>query len=35
MPDAFDSLTDLTSVGIGLALDDFGAGYPSLSSVRE
>jgi diguanylate cyclase (GGDEF)-like protein len=34
MPDAFDSLTDLTSAGVGLALDDFGAGYTSLEQLR-
>ena len=34
MPDAFDSLADLTSGGVGLALDDFGAGYTSLEQLR-
>jgi diguanylate cyclase (GGDEF)-like protein/PAS domain S-box-containing protein len=34
MPDAFDSLADLTSAGVGLALDDFGAGYTSLEQLR-
>jgi len=34
MPEAFDSLTDLTSAGVGLALDDFGAGYTSLEQLR-
>ena len=34
MPDAFESLTDLTSAGVGLALDDFGAGYTSLEQLR-
>jgi diguanylate cyclase (GGDEF)-like protein len=34
VPDAFDSLADLTSAGVGLALDDFGAGYTSLEQLR-
>jgi diguanylate cyclase (GGDEF)-like protein len=34
MPDAFDSLTDLTAAGVSLALDDFGAGYTSLEQLR-
>jgi diguanylate cyclase (GGDEF)-like protein/PAS domain S-box-containing protein len=34
VPDAFDSLADLTSSGVGLALDDFGAGYTSLEQLR-
>jgi diguanylate cyclase (GGDEF)-like protein len=34
MPDAFDSLVELTSAGVGLALDDFGAGYTSLEQLR-
>jgi diguanylate cyclase (GGDEF)-like protein/PAS domain S-box-containing protein len=34
VPDAFDSLADLTSGGVGLALDDFGAGYTSLEQLR-
>jgi diguanylate cyclase (GGDEF)-like protein/PAS domain S-box-containing protein len=34
VPDAFGSLADLTSAGVGLALDDFGAGYTSLEQLR-
>ncbi len=34
VPDAFASLADLTSAGVGLALDDFGAGYTSLEQLR-
>jgi diguanylate cyclase (GGDEF)-like protein len=34
VPDAFDSLADLVSGGVGLALDDFGAGYTSLEQLR-
>jgi EAL domain-containing protein (putative c-di-GMP-specific phosphodiesterase class I) len=34
VPDAFGSLADLTSTGVGLALDDFGAGYTSLEQLR-
>ena len=34
VPDAFDSLADLTSAGVRLALDDFGAGYTSLEQLR-
>ena len=34
MPDAFGSLNDLTSAGVSLALDDFGAGYTSLEQLR-
>jgi diguanylate cyclase (GGDEF)-like protein/PAS domain S-box-containing protein len=34
VPDAFDSLADLASGGVGLALDDFGAGYTSLEQLR-
>jgi diguanylate cyclase (GGDEF)-like protein len=34
VPDGFGSLADLTSVGVGLALDDFGAGYTSLEQLR-
>jgi EAL domain-containing protein (putative c-di-GMP-specific phosphodiesterase class I) len=34
VPDAFDSLADLTAAGVGLALDDFGAGYTSLEQLR-
>jgi diguanylate cyclase (GGDEF)-like protein len=34
VPDAFDSLADVTSSGVGLALDDFGAGYTSLEQLR-
>jgi diguanylate cyclase (GGDEF)-like protein len=34
VPDAFGSLAELTSAGVGLALDDFGAGYTSLEQLR-
>jgi diguanylate cyclase (GGDEF)-like protein len=34
VPDALSSLADLTANGIGLALDDFGAGYTSLEQLR-
>lgn len=34
VPDAFGSLADVTSAGVGLALDDFGAGYTSLEQLR-
>jgi diguanylate cyclase (GGDEF)-like protein len=34
MPDALRSLADLTSIGVSLALDDFGAGYTSLEQLR-
>ena len=34
MPDALHSLADLTSIGVSLALDDFGAGYTSLEQLR-
>jgi diguanylate cyclase (GGDEF)-like protein len=34
MPDVLSSLADLTADGIGLALDDFGAGYTSLEHLR-
>ena len=34
MPDAFPSLGDVTALGVGLALDDFGAGYTSLEQLR-
>ncbi len=34
VPDALSSLADLTSAGVGLALDDFGAGYTSLEQLR-
>lgn len=34
VPDAFGSLADLASGGVGLALDDFGAGYTSLEQLR-
>lgn len=33
-PDTFASLTDLAAQGVGLALDDFGAGYTSLEHLR-
>jgi diguanylate cyclase (GGDEF)-like protein len=33
-PEAFALLADLSSVGVGLALDDFGAGYTSLRHMR-
>jgi len=33
-PDAISSLADLASTGVGLALDDFGAGYTSLGHLR-
>jgi len=34
VPDGLSSLGDLTSAGVGLALDDFGAGYTSLEQLR-
>lgn len=34
VPDALNSLADLPSAGIRLALDDFGAGYTSLEQLR-
>ena len=34
VPDAFPSLGDVTALGVGLALDDFGAGYTSLEQLR-
>jgi diguanylate cyclase (GGDEF)-like protein len=34
VPDALSSLADLTSTGVSLALDDFGAGYTSLEQLR-
>jgi diguanylate cyclase (GGDEF)-like protein/PAS domain S-box-containing protein len=34
VPDALSSLADLTSLGVSLALDDFGAGYTSLEQLR-
>jgi diguanylate cyclase (GGDEF)-like protein/PAS domain S-box-containing protein len=34
VPEAFGSLAELTSAGVGLALDDFGAGYTSLEQLR-
>jgi len=34
VPDALSSLADLTSEGVSLALDDFGAGYTSLEQLR-
>jgi diguanylate cyclase (GGDEF)-like protein len=34
LPDALNSLADLPSAGIHLALDDFGAGYTSLEQLR-
>jgi diguanylate cyclase (GGDEF)-like protein len=34
VPDALSSLADVTSSGVGLALDDFGAGYTSLEQLR-
>ncbi len=34
VPDAFGSLAELTSSGVALALDDFGAGYTSLEQLR-
>jgi len=33
-PEAFNSLADLAAMGVGLALDDFGAGYTSLEHLR-
>ncbi len=33
-PDAFPFLVDLAAAGVGLALDDFGAGYTSLGHLR-
>jgi EAL domain-containing protein (putative c-di-GMP-specific phosphodiesterase class I) len=33
-PEAFTSLADLAAIGVGLALDDFGAGYTSLEHLR-
>jgi EAL domain-containing protein (putative c-di-GMP-specific phosphodiesterase class I) len=35
VPDAFGALAELTSAGVGLALDDFGAGYTSLEQLRQ
>jgi diguanylate cyclase (GGDEF)-like protein/PAS domain S-box-containing protein len=34
VPDAFGSLAELTSAGVTLSLDDFGAGYTSLEQLR-
>ena len=34
VPDAFSSLAEVTSAGVSLALDDFGAGYTSLEQLR-
>jgi diguanylate cyclase len=34
VPEALSSLADLTSEGVSLALDDFGAGYTSLEQLR-
>lgn len=34
MPDGLSSLAELTSLGVALALDDFGAGYTSLEQLR-
>jgi diguanylate cyclase (GGDEF)-like protein/PAS domain S-box-containing protein len=34
VPDAFTSLAEVTASGVGLALDDFGAGYTSLEQLR-
>jgi diguanylate cyclase (GGDEF)-like protein/PAS domain S-box-containing protein len=34
-PDAITSLADLAATGVGLALDDFGAGYTSLGHLRQ
>jgi diguanylate cyclase (GGDEF)-like protein len=34
VPDAVSSLAELAAAGIGLALDDFGAGYTSLEQLR-
>ncbi len=34
-PDAISSLADLAATGVGLALDDFGAGYTSLVHLRQ
>jgi EAL domain-containing protein (putative c-di-GMP-specific phosphodiesterase class I) len=33
-PDAFTSVADLAATGVGVALDDFGAGYTSLEQLR-
>ena len=34
-PDAISSLAELAATGVGLALDDFGAGYTSLVHLRQ
>lgn len=34
VPDAVSSLAELAAAGVGLALDDFGAGYTSLEQLR-
>jgi EAL domain-containing protein (putative c-di-GMP-specific phosphodiesterase class I) len=34
VPEAFESLADVAATGVGLALDDFGAGYTSLEQLR-
>jgi diguanylate cyclase (GGDEF)-like protein len=34
VPDAVSSLGELAAAGVGLALDDFGAGYTSLEQLR-
>jgi EAL domain-containing protein (putative c-di-GMP-specific phosphodiesterase class I) len=34
VPDAFSTLSDVTALGVSLALDDFGAGYTSLEQLR-
>ncbi len=33
-PDAFGMLSDIATAGVGVALDDFGAGYASLGHLR-
>ena len=33
-PDAFRSVSELAATGVGVALDDFGAGYTSLEQLR-
>ncbi|WP_116450907.1 putative bifunctional diguanylate cyclase/phosphodiesterase [Blastococcus litoris] len=33
-PAAFDHLTDLRAMGVGIAIDDFGTGYTSIGQLR-
>jgi diguanylate cyclase (GGDEF)-like protein/PAS domain S-box-containing protein len=33
-PDAFEMLSEIATAGVGVALDDFGAGYASLGHLR-